>query len=141
MSRFTTQEFHFQLPGDQWEERTVHVFHPRNDNQTVFMIGRAKIPDEGPIPLEEVLLELPLLGRYDERKILRKEPCSVGPLHGEDVSMLARTGASGEYYRFVCLTYYDSEVTFQFAGPVAARESIDERAEKTLSSVRFWKQA
>jgi hypothetical protein len=138
MSWFSTSAFSFELPGDRWEERTVNLFRPRHDDRSVFMLGRAKIPEGGPVPFEELLDSLPM-GPYDERKIVRHEPCRVGMLEGEDVSLFARTGASGEYYRFVSVPYYDLEVTFQFAGPIADRQKVDENADRTLDSVRFRK--
>lgn len=136
MSWFSTQSFHFELPGDSWEERTVQVFRPTDDERSAFMLGRAKLPPGGKPEFEDVLASLPE-GPYDERKILRHERCQVGPLEGEDVSLFARAGATGEYYRFVSVAYYDLEVTFQFAGPMAAREQVDARVEKTLESVSF----
>lgn len=136
MSSFWTASFHFELPGDRWEERTVQVFRPTDDDRSVFMIGRAKLPPGGKPDVEEVLTSLPE-GPYDERKILRHETRQVGPLEAEDVALFARAGATGEYYRFVSVAYYDLEVTFQFAGPMAAREQVDARVETTLESIRF----
>lgn len=136
MSWFTTSAFHFQLPGDAWEERTTHVFRHPSDTRSIVMVGRAKVPPEGKPSVEELVASLPQ-GPYDERTILSKEPCQVGPLEGEDVCMLARSGATGDYYRFVSVDYYDLEVTFQFAGPMSAREEVDARVESTLQTVAF----
>ncbi len=136
MSWFCTSAFHFQLPGDAWEERTTHVLRHPSDKRTILMVGRAKVPPEGKPPVEELLASLPK-GPYDERKILEKTPCQVGPLEGEDVSVLALSGATGDYYRFVSVDYYDLEVTFQFAGPMSRREEVDARVATTLASVVF----
>lgn len=136
MSWFTTSAFHFELPGERWEERTMHVFRPPDDSRSIFMIGRAKVPPDGKPTVEDLLASLPE-GPYDERTIIRKERCQVGPLEGEDVSILARSGATGDYYRFVGVEYYDLELTFQFAGPMAKREEVDARVEATLQSVWF----
>jgi hypothetical protein len=106
MSWFSTASFHFELPGDEWEERTVHVFRPTDDERSVFMIGRAKRPPSGALDVAEVLASLPK-GPYDERKIIGRESREVGPLRAEDVSLFARAGADGEYYRFVSVAYYD----------------------------------
>lgn len=136
MSWFSTANFHFELPGDQWEERTLQIFRPTDDDRSVFIVGRSKLPPEGRPEVEALLASLPE-GPYDERKIIRHERCQVGPLEGEDVSVLARAGAVGDYYRFVSVAYYDLELTFQFAGPMAAREQVDARVEATLQSVWF----
>ncbi len=136
MSWFTTSAFHFQLPGDRWEERTMHVFRPLDDQRSILMVGRAKVPPEGKPDIEDLLKSLPE-GPYDERTILRRDRCQVGPLQGEDVSILARSGATGDYYRFISVDYYELELTFQFAGPMAAREEVDSRVETTLQTLWF----
>jgi hypothetical protein len=138
MSWFSTSAFDFELPGEAWEERTVHVFRVPGDARSAFMIGRAKIPPTGRVSLEEILPTLPM-GAHDERKILRHETRDVGPLDGDDVSFYARSGTEGQYYRFVSVAYYDLELTFQFTGPMDAREDIDARADETLDSVQFRK--
>lgn len=138
MSWFSTSAFHFELPGDAWEERTVNMFRPPNDDHSVFLVARSKVPEGGAVSVEEVLKSLPM-GDHDVREVIRQEWRQVGPLDAEDASVFARTGAEGEYYRFVSVAYYDLEVTFQFAGPMAEREKVDVRAEKTLESVRFRK--
>lgn len=138
MSWFATSAFSFELPGDAWEERTLNMFRPENDDKTAFLVGRAKVPEGGPVSVEDILKDLPL-GPYDEREVIRHEWRQVGPLDAEDVSVIARTGADGEYYRFVTVNYYDLEVTFQFAGRAAEQAEVDARAEKTLESVRFRK--
>jgi hypothetical protein len=136
MSWFSTSKFHFELPGNRWEERTLQIFRPMDDDRSVFIVGRAKLPSEGRPDVESLLASLPE-GPYDERKIIRHERCQVGPLEGEDVSVFARAGAAGDYYRFVSVPYYDLELTFQFAGPMSDRAQVDARVDATLSSVWF----
>jgi len=138
MSWFSTAFFHFELPGEAWEEQTLNIFRPTDDERSYLMVGRAKIPETGPIPVAKLIEDLPM-GEYDERKIIRHEWRQVGPLEGEDVGLFARSGTTGEYYRFVSVPYYDLEVTFQFVGPMAQRGHVDRRAESTLQSVRFRK--
>jgi len=136
MSWFSTSAFRFELPGDVWEERTMHLFRPPNDTRSVFMVGRAKPPPGKRPTTEELIASLPK-GPYDERTIIRQEWCQVGPLEGEDVSVAARGGVMGDYYRFVSVAYYELELTFQFAGPMSARDEVDARVEATIRSVRF----
>ncbi len=138
MSWFCTSAFHFELPGDDWEERTLNFYRPNDDAQSVFIVGRAKIPEGGAPPATEVLASIPL-GEFEEREILSHQARSVGPLDGEDLAVFARAGTTGQYYRFVSVPYYDLEVTFQFSGPMAARDAVDARVEATLESVRFRK--
>lgn len=138
MSWFCTSAFHFELPGEEWEERTLNLYRPGKDPNTVFMVGRAKIPEGGIPPADEVLASLPM-GPYDDREIVKQEIRRVGPLDAEDMTVTARAGTSSFYYRFVSVPYYDLEVTFQFAGPITDRAQIDARAEEALQSVRFRK--
>jgi hypothetical protein len=138
MTWFATSAFSFELPGDAWEERTLNMFRPENDERTMFLVGRSKVPEGGPVSVEDILKAMPM-GPYDVREVVRHEWRQIGPLDAEDVSVFARQGATGEYYRFVTVNYYDLELTFQFAGPVADREDVDRRAERTLESVRFRK--
>lgn len=136
MSWFSTSRFRFELPGDVWEERTLHVFRPPDDTRSVFMVGRAKPPPGKRPTVEELMAAMPE-GPYDERQVVRREWRQVGPLEGEDVTIAARGGAAADYYRFISVDYYELELTFQFAGPISERDRVDARAEATLQSVAF----
>jgi len=136
VSWFSTAAFHFELPGDRWEEQTLHLFRPPADARSAFAISRNRVKGDSPSDIESALRALPT-GRYDERSILRSERRQVGPLEAQDVSAFARSGSEGEYYRVVNVAYYELELSFQWAGPMETREEVDARVERTLESLKF----
>lgn len=137
MSAFSTNDFQFELPGEGWVERTVHVFYAAGDQQTGFVITRLDPSKEEDNSIEASIAALPK-GLYDEREVLRSEARSFGRIETQDVSFLARRGAEAKYFRVVSVPYYDRELSFQWVGPFTARDEVDARAEKTLESLRFW---
>lgn len=136
MTWFSTNAFRFALPGDAWLEQTIHMFRPKNDPRSAFAISRSEPAPDGDDSIERALKMLPK-GPYDERTILRRELREVGAVDAEDVSLFARSGASGEYYRILCLPYYGRLLSFQWAGPIAARDEVDARVERALDTLRF----
>jgi hypothetical protein len=137
VTHFVTRAFRFDLPGNDWDELTVQLFSPtRDDDTTLFAIARTPLLEGGTVDAEEIVKKLP--PRPDvEREIVRSERVEVGPQEAQDVSVVSRTLRSADYFRLVCVAYYDLELTFQWTGPVAERASIDARADRTLESLKF----
>lgn len=137
MTHFVTRAFRFDLPGNDWDELTVQLFSPtRDDDTTLFAIARTPLLEGGTVDAEEIVKKLPT--RPDvEREIVRSERVEVGPQEAQDVSVVSRTLRSADYFRLVCVAYYDLELTFQWTGPVAERAAIDARADRTLESLKF----
>lgn len=137
MTWFSTNRFRFELPGDAWRERTIHIFHPPGDPKTGFAITRLTPEKGADNSIEASLAALPKKV-HDERTILRKERRYFGAVDVEDVSFYARRGPDAAYYRIVCIPYYGEELSFQWMGPMATREQVDARAEQTLDTLKFW---
>lgn len=137
MTHFVTRAFRFDLPGNDWDELTVQLFSPtRDDDTTLFAIARTPLLEGSSVDAEEIVKKLP--SRPDvEREVVRSERVEVGPQEAQDVSVISRTLRSADYFRLVCVAYYDLELTFQWTGPVAERASIDARADRTLESLKF----
>jgi hypothetical protein len=137
MTQFVTRAFRFELPGDDWDELTVQLYsRTRDDDSTLFAIARTPLRDGGGVDAEEIVQKLP--PRPDvEREIVRSERVEVGPQEAHDVSVVSRSLRSAEYFRIVCVAYFDLELTFQWTGPVAERGAIDARADRTLESLKF----
>jgi hypothetical protein len=137
MSRFATNAFSFELPDDGWVEKTLHMFRPPDDPQSAFAISRTTPVVGGKNSILDVIEALPKGGPYDEREVLRSERRGLGAVDIEDVSVLARRGTMGEYYRIVSIPYYGKELNLQWAGPIAQRDTVDARAERALQTLRF----
>jgi hypothetical protein len=134
---FSTNDFLFDLPGDGWVEETIHVFYAKEDDRTGFVITRVSPVKGADNSLEASIAALPK-GLYDEKEIVRSEYRDFGAVDGQDVSFFARRGMDGSYFRIVSVPYYGRELSFQWMGPAGTREQVDERAERTLESLRFW---
>lgn len=136
MSAFSTNAFRFSLPGDSWVERTIHLFRRKDDPQSAFAISR-RPAQPSDLSVEELVKALPD-GPYDEKEVVRSDERYFGAVAAQDVSVVARNGTRGEYYRMVVIPHHGSELSFQWAGPIAARDDVDARVERTLHSLRFW---
>lgn len=136
MSWFSTNLFHFHLPGDTWKEATMHLFRPRGDKRSAFAISRREVDEKIGIDVEK-LLETVALGPYEEREILHSERGDLGNFDAHDVALVARVKGSGEYYRIISVNYRGRNVSLQWAGPMAAREEVDARVKRTLANFRF----
>lgn len=135
---FSTNEFWFELPGEGWVERTIHLFRPSKDSTTAFAISRRPIqPDDE--TMEQIVRSVPH-PPDTEKEILKNEHRYFGDASGEDISVLARVGTVGLYHRIVCIPYQGRSLSFQWSGPLAQRDEIDARAERTLKNLRFWQQ-
>lgn len=138
MKRFGTDQFRFDLPGDGWMETTIQTFSPKDSDASVFTLTRsARAPEgEGYDDIWSALRDFPK--RPDvEIEVLGSGPNKVGALDGWDTGILARTRRRAEYLRYVRVGYYDLDLHFCWAGPAADRAAIDERAERTMETVRF----
>lgn len=135
MSWFSTKAFSFELPGE-WQERTIQLHRPADDAETAFALARNPREDKQEIDLDMVVSSLPK-GSNVEREVLHNDRVEVGPLDGQDMGFITRTRASAEYYRIVCVSYFDLELSFQWAGPAARRAEVDARAEHLLQTVKF----
>jgi hypothetical protein len=138
VSWFSTARFHFELPGDGWVEKTNQVHQPADCERSAFVISRQPKPAEGPVPsISNVIESLPSDEVYQERIVLSSSTRQVGPLEAQDASVLARSHRSAEYFRMVCVEYYDLLLSFQWAGPASKRESVDAMAEEMLATTKF----
>jgi len=137
MTWFSTNEFLFELPGDGWVEETIHVFYAKEDDRTGFVITRVSPVKGGDNSLEASIAALPK-GLYDEKEIVRSEYRYFGAVDGQDVSFFARKGMDGSYFRIVSVPCHGRELSLQWMGPAGTREQVDERAERTLESLKFW---
>ena len=135
MSWFSTKAFSFELPG-AWQEHTIQLHRPADDTETAFAIARNPREGKQEVDLDLVVSNLPK-GSNLEREILHNERVAVGPFDGQDMSLITRTPASAEYYRIVCVSYFDLELSFQWAGPAARRAEVDARADQLLQTVKF----
>ncbi|NUP12614.1 MAG: DcrB-related protein [Polyangiaceae bacterium] len=136
MSSFSTNAFRFTLPGDEWAERTIHLFRRKNDPDSAFVISRSPARAED-MSIEQLVMSVPAPADT-EKQILRSEVRYFGSADAEDVSILARQGTKALYHRIVCVPYYGQVLSFQWSGPFPARADIDARVERTLHSLRFW---
>jgi hypothetical protein len=139
MTRFSTDEFRFDLPGD-WMEGTTQVYLPEGVEPTGstagFAIGRSPRTEEPGQALDNVLRTLPKSPDI-EVELLRSSPGKLGVLDAWDLGFVTRTRLSADYMRLVIVGYYDTELHFCWSGRAAEREAIDARADGTLGSVRF----
>jgi hypothetical protein len=133
VSWFSTKAFHFELPGESWEEMTTHVFQPQAQDRTTFAINRQK--GSADLDLAATMRETP--SPYLEREIVRSEHRHVGSLDAQDVSVIGRSRESADYHRVVLVSYYDVALSFQWAGPASARDAIDATVERSLETLRF----
>ncbi len=134
MSWFSTKAFHFELPGDAWEEATTQVHTPPGDDRTTFALSRQRATPE--LDLEATVRDM-TGGHYLEREVVRSERIHVGPLDAQDVGVVARSHDSADYHRMVAVEYYDLALNFQWVGPASARAETDARAERALEALRF----
>jgi hypothetical protein len=138
MSWFSTARFHFELPDNNWVEKTNQAHQPVDSERSAFVISRQPRSPDGLVPsLRSVIESLPSDEVYQERTVLSSSTRQVGPLEAQDASAIARSHRSAEYFRIVCVEYYDLLLSFQWVGPVPERESIDAMAEQMLASTRF----
>jgi hypothetical protein len=136
MKRFGTDEFRFDLPGEGWRETTVHTFSPKDSDASVFTLSRSERAPELYDDLWSALRNFPK--RPDiEIEVLGSGPNKVGPLDGWETGVLARSRRQAEYLRYVRVGYYDLDLHFCWAGPAAERAAIDERAERSMQTMRF----
>ncbi|HTJ84825.1 MAG TPA: hypothetical protein VL400_24065 [Polyangiaceae bacterium] len=136
MTRFGTDVFRFDLPGDTWVEQTVQVYTPPEDQSTAFMLARDERTDDPGADLETAIRIFPN-SRLGEVELVQSKRSDVGPLDAKDTSFIIRSRLSADYMRVVSVGYYELELRFCWAGPASARESIDARAEHTMKSARF----
>lgn len=136
MNRFGTDEFRFDLPGEEWRETTIQTYSPKDNDASVFTLTRSARAPEGFDDIWGALRDFPK--RPDvELEVLGSGPSKVGALDGWDTGLVARTHRRAEYVRYVRVGYYDQDLHFCWAGPAADRAAIDERAERAMETVRF----
>lgn len=133
MSWFSTKAFHFELPGDTWEEATTQIYQPKGQDKVAFAINRQKATAE--LDLVATIQEIPT--SYLEREIVRSEQRHLGALDAHDVSVIGRSMDGADYHRMVFVHYYDLALSFQWAGPASSRDAIDARVERSLETLRF----
>lgn len=136
MSRFGTDEFRFDLPGEGWRETTIQTFSPKDSNESVFTLTRSARVPEGYDDFFSALRDFPKSPDI-EIEVLGTGPNKVGPLDGWETGILARSRRRAEYLRYVRVGYYDQDLHFCWAGPAADRAAIDERAQRSMETVRF----
>lgn len=137
MSSFSTSLFHFELPGETWREETMNVYRPDEDERTAFIVARMPADQEdGRIDVNAVLGSVPMR-EHEEREIIHDEPGDLGPYDAQDVAMIARSGGIGVYLRFIRVDLKTHNLMFQWAGPVAEREVVEDRVNRTLATLRF----
>lgn len=135
MSWFSTSHFHFELPGETWREETMNVYRPDADERTAFIIARMPADEEG-VDVKRVVDAVELRD-HEEREILHDEPGDLGPYDAQDVAMIARSGGIGVYLRFIRVDLKTHNLMLQWAGPVADREAVEDRVQRTLATLRF----
>lgn len=135
MSWFSTSEFHFELPGETWREETLNVYRPVDDVRTAFLIARIPATADG-VDVNDVVGLVPLRD-HEEREIIHDEPGDLGPYDAQDIAMVARSGGIGVYLRFIRVDLKTHNLMFQWAGPVAEREAVEDRVQRTLATLRF----
>jgi hypothetical protein len=137
MTWFSTKAFDFQLSGEGWNDETINVYDQKGDGPlNRLAITRQKYAPEQ--DLDATFREMKG-GDYQEREIVRSDLIQVGMLDAQDVSVIARNVAGADYHRVVSIHYFDTTLNFQWVGPAIGREIVDERAERTLETIKFRK--
>jgi hypothetical protein len=136
VTAFATTAFHFELPGDGWEDRSVQLFRSPDEPRAVLAVSRTYLGDEPPGDLADAIAGLPTEA-YSERTILRCERTEVGPLDAQEAEVIAHGPEGADYVRVLAVSYYDLEVSFEWSGPASRREAVDASARRTIDSLRF----